>query len=304
MSAAPRERRLFAILVRLTAAACLAATLALVKIASDRGIHVVESLFYRQLFAIPVVVAGLALGPGFACLRTDRPGAHVMRTVVGMGGMIFNFLGVVLLPLAEATTIGFTAPIFATIMSALFLHERTGLHRWGAVAMGFVGMLIMVQPGSSAFPLFGGTIALIGAFMTACVSILLRQLARTEEPLAIVFWFCVISLLPLGVGLAIFGRPHDATEWGLLALIGLGGGVSQICLTVALKWAPISVVLPMDYSSLLWASLLGWLVWSEWPGPATWAGAVLIVASGLYIAWRERVRRMAPSPEPLAIDQI
>lgn len=299
-----RERRLFALLIRLMAAACLAVTFALVKIAADRGVHVIESLFYRQLFALPVVIAALALGPGFACLRTRHPGAHVTRTAVGMVGMIFNFLGVLMLPLAEATTIGFTAPIFATIMSALFLQERTGLHRWGAVAMGFAGMLVMVQPDGDHFPLFGGSIALIGAFMTACVSILLRQLSRTEDPLAIVFWFCIFSLVPLGIGMLIYGHAHDAVSWGLLALIGVAGGLGQICLTVSLKWAPISVVMPMDYSSLIWASLFGWFFWSTWPGPATWVGAGLIVASGLYIAWRERVRRNPVDPEPLAIDQI
>ncbi len=294
-SPARPERRLYAIGLRLMAALCIATMMAGIKVATDRGVHVVETLFYRQVLALPIVLICLWLGPGLATVRTRRYGAHAGRAAAGLTGMVFNFLGVMLLPLAEATTIGFTAPIFATVMSALFLGERTGAHRWAAVAMGFLGMLIMVRPGGDHFPLFGAGIALTGAFMTAVVSVLLRQLSRTEDSLAIVFWFILFSLPPLALGLWIIGQaPHDWIDWGLLLLIGTSGGLGQIFLTAALKWAPVSVVLPMDYSSLVWATLFGWFIWSAWPDLASWTGAALIVASGLYIAWREHIRRKAP----------
>lgn len=298
------ERRLYAIGLRLIAALCIATMMAAIKVATDRGVHVVETLFYRQALALPIILVCLWLGPGLASVRTRRPGAHAARAAAGLTGMVFNFLGVMLLPLAEATTIGFTAPIFATVMSALFLGERTGAHRWGAVALGFAGMLVMVRPGGDHFPMLGAGIALTGAFMTAVVSVLLRQLSRTEQSLAIVFWFILFSLPPLGIGMIFFGGAHDAASWALLLLIGLAGGLGQIFLTAALKWAPVSVVLPMDYSSLVWASLFGWFLWSSWPDRASWIGAALIVASGLYIAWREHVRRKTPDPEPLAVDQM
>lgn len=275
-----------------------------VKLADERGVHIVESLFYRQALALPIVMLWLMLGPGLASVRTKKPGAHASRTVVGLGGMIFNFLGVVLLPLAEATTLGFTAPVFATILSAIILRERTGIHRWGAVIAGFIGMLIIVQPQGDHYPLLGAGIALSGAFMVAIVSILLRQLSRTEEPATIVFWFVIFSLPPLGLGLFFFGRLHDPMTWALLLFIGTVGGLGQIFLTASLKWAPVSVVLPMDYSSLIWATFYGWLFWGYWPGPSTWAGGGLIIASGLYIAWRERVRRAPASAAPVVIDQV
>lgn len=281
---------MLAIGLRLLAVAALAVMLASIKLATGRGVHLVETLFYRQLLAMPVILGWIAMGPGLASVRTRRFSAHVSRTAVGLTGMVFNFASVMLLPLAEATTIGFTVPIFGTILSALFLKEQTGVHRWAAVLVGFCGVLVMVRPDGNHFPPLGVAVALSAAIMIAIISLLLRQLGRTEATATTVFWFTLLSIPPLGIGMLFFGRAHDPATWGLLALIGLAGGIGQLCLTGALRWAPVSVVLPMDYSSLLWATLFGWLVWDQLPEAATWAGAALIVASGLYIAWRERVR--------------
>ncbi|MBK5263839.1 MAG: DMT family transporter [Alphaproteobacteria bacterium] len=281
---------MLAIGLRIVAIACVAIMLAAVKVAGQRGVHVMESLFYRQFLSLPLILGWLWLGPGFASVRTARIGAHTGRTMVGIIGMMLNFLSVTLLPLAEATTIGFTVPIFATILSALILKEATGIHRWTAVIIGFCGVLVMVHPDANHFPITGVTVGISAAITVAFISILLRQIGRTEATATTVFWFTILSLPPLAIGLILFGQSHDPLTWGLLALIGLSGGVGQLCLTGALRWAPVSVVLPMDYSSLLWATLLGWLIWDYWPGGSTWAGAILIVGSGLYIAWRERVR--------------
>ena len=131
--------------------------------------------------------------------------------------------------------------------------------------------------------------------MTASVSLVLRELGRTESAGVVVFWFTALSVPPLGIGMLFYGQPHDAQTWGLLLMIGLFGGIAQLCLTAALRWAPVSVVLPMDYSSILWTTLLGWAIWGDWPMWTTWVGAALIIASGLYIAWREHrhARRIA-----------
>ena len=131
--------------------------------------------------------------------------------------------------------------------------------------------------------------------MTASVSLVLRELGRTESAGVVVFWFTALSVPPLGIGMLFYGQAHDAQTWGLLLMIGLFGGIAQLCLTAALRWAPVSVVLPMDYSSILWTTLLGWAIWGDWPMWTTWVGAALIIASGLYIAWREHrhARRIA-----------
>lgn len=266
-----------------------------IKLAGQRGVHIMESLFYRQFLSLPLVLGWLWLGPGLTSVKTGRIGAHASRTVFGMVGMILNFLSVTLLPLAEATTIGFTVPIFATILSALVLKEATGAHRWTAVIFGFCGVLVMVRPDAGHFPAVGVTIAIAAAVMVATVTILLRQIGKTEAAPTTVFWFTVLSLPPLAIGMIFFGQNHDPLTWGLLAVIGLAGGAGQLCLTGSLRWAPVSVVMPMDYSSLIWATIFGWLIWDYWPGGSTWAGAALIVASGLYIAWRERIRGIRAS---------
>lgn len=282
-----QERRLHALGLRLAAVACLATMSALIKLASTRGVHLIETMFFRQLFAVPVVVLWVMAGPGLASLRTRRIGAHISRTVAGLIGMTATFGAIILLPLAEATTLGFTVPIFATILSVLILKERAGLHRWGAVLIGFVGVLIVVQPGDAHFPLLGALTGLLSAFMIAVISILLRQIGKTETAPTTVFWFSFLSAVPLGLVYIFFARPHELTSWLLLIGIGTVGGLGQMALTAALRWAPVSLVVPMDYSSLVWATLYGWLLFGMLPISATWIGAPLIIASGLYIVWRE-----------------
>lgn len=295
MTQASTDRVLAGLALRLFAVLCLASMAALIKLAEARGASLVETLFYRQLCAIPVVVGWLAIGPGLASIRTDRMGAHVWRTVVGLGGMVFNFGSLMLLPLAEATTIQFTVPIFATILGALVLGEQTGWHRWGAVIAGFVGVVIVTQPGSGHIPLAGAAVGLTAALFVAIISILLRQLGKTEPAGTTVFWFSLLSVPILAVPYAFDLRAHGWEVWAMLVGIGMVGGVGQLALTAALRFAPVSTVVPMDYSSLIWATLYGWLFFAVLPTPYTWIGAPVIIASGLYIAWREHVRGRAIS---------
>jgi drug/metabolite transporter (DMT)-like permease len=290
-SGALREERPFlAIGLRLTAMLFLTIMFALVKLADAHGVRLLESLFYRQALALPVVFSWICFTQGPAAVRTQRIGKHFSRTAVGLTGMVLNFGSFILLPLTEATTIGFSMPIFATILSAILLREATGIHRWAAVLVGFAGVLVMVRPDASHFPLIGVCVALGAAVTTACVNLLLRDLGKTESAGSTVFWFTLLSMPPLGVAMIFVAQPHDAMTWGILIALGISGGIAQLCMTGALKWAPVSVVLSMDYSTILWATLFGWLLWNDWPLTTTWIGAILIVGSGLYIAWREHVR--------------
>ncbi len=297
VSTDPRPHRpLFAIGLRLAAVICMSIMFVTVRLADMHGVRLVESLFYRQVIALPVVVAYVVMSGNLQAIRTPRLGVHISRTAMGLIGMALNFGSYILLPPAEATTIGFTMPIFGTILSALILREATGIHRWSAVILGFFGVLIMVRPDAGHFPAGGVAVAIVAALNTAIVSMVLRELGRTENAATIVFWFTLLSIPPLAVGVLFWGQPHDAVTWGLLAIIGVSGALAQIFLTAALRWAPLSVVLPMDYSTIIWTTLLGWLLWGDWPMSTTWIGAALIIASGLYIAWREHIRI---SPEPL-----
>lgn len=269
----------------------------LIKLCEAHGARLPEILLFRQIGAGALMIGILLAGPGLASVATRRMPAHLMRAAVGLIAMAFTFTGILALPLAESTTIGFTMPIFATILGAVLLREPTGLHRWIAVLVGFGGVLIVAQPGSGHFPLWGTGCALAGALLTASVSILLRQISQTEAPLTTVFWFSTLSVMPLGVLYAFVWQTHPAIVWLLLAAVGLLGGVAQLAMTSALRFGPVSVVVPMDYSSLLWATALSWAVFGVLPTRWTLLGAPVIIASGLYIVWREHVRRVPKAIE-------
>lgn len=301
----PAEQRpLAAIALRLLTALLLAIMFACVKLASTRGVNLVETLFYRQIGSALCAVGLVAAGTGFASLRTRRVGAHVVRMGLGMTAMALNFLAMIMLPLAEATAIGFTVPIFSVILAALLLAEPTGKWRWGAVAVGFLGVLVIVQPGSGAVPLAGASVAIVAALITASVTIMIRRLGATERASTTVFWFAVSSLVPLAILMVWFAQLHDPVTWGILAVIASAGGLAQLTLTGALRLAPVALVMPMDYTSLLWATLLGVWLFAELPTPWVWAGAPIIIASGLVIVWREHRlhrRAVAEVAEPGAI---
>jgi drug/metabolite transporter (DMT)-like permease len=295
------QRPLAAIALRLLTALLLALMFALVKLAAARGVHVVESLFYRQVGSALCAIGLVAAGAGFASLRTRRVGAHVVRMVLGVTAMGLNFLAMIMLPLAEATSIGFTVPIFATVLAALLLGEPTGKWRWGAVAAGFAGVLLIVQPGSGEVATLGAAVAICAALLTASVTIVIRRLGATEKTPTTVFWFAISSLVPLGLLMLRYGGMHDGETWAILAGLALAGGLAQITLTAALRLAPVALVMPMDYTSLIWATLLGFWIFAELPTPWVWAGAPVIIASGLVIVWREHRGSRRPALAAAAV---
>jgi drug/metabolite transporter (DMT)-like permease len=282
------ERPLAGVALRLLTALLLAVMFALVKLAASRGTHLVETLFYRQVGSTVCATGLVMVGPGLGSLRTKRVGAHVMRMALGMSAMALNFLAMILLPLAEATAIGFSVPIFSTVLAALVLREATGKWRWGAIAAGFAGVLLIIQPIGGQVPVEGAAVALMGALATAWVTIMIRQLGATERTTTTVFFFAVSSLVPLGILMLWFVRDHDPVTWLILAGMGLAGGLAQLTLTASLRLAPVALVMPMDYTSLLWATLLGSWLFAQMPMPGTWLGAPVVIASGLVIVWREK----------------
>lgn len=287
-----RSPVLHAITLRLTSVALFGVMNAAIKLAEAGGATLGEIMFWRQCGATLLVTTIIAHGPGLQSLRTRRMGAHVLRCTIGLASMTLTFTTIMLLPLAEATTIGFSMPIFATILGALILHEPTGWRRWLAVLTGFAGVLIVTQPGSGHILPLGVATGLGAALLTAMTSILLRTIGRTESGLTTVFWFSFLSLLPLGIIYTFVAHNHAPHVWATLLAIGLFGGLAQIAMTRSLHLGAVSVVVPMDYTALLWATLFGWLLFDRLPTAATWLGAPVIVASGLYIVWREHRRHI------------
>jgi drug/metabolite transporter (DMT)-like permease len=283
----PHSRPLLALLIRLGAIAALSTMAAFIKLASQHGIHLLEIMFWRQAITIPIVLAWAAAAGGIGQLATRRPGTHFLRGLYGTIGMLCNFGAVILLPLAEATTMNFTAPIWAVILSILLLKEQVGIWRWSAVLFGFLGVILIAQPGSGHIPLFGGAVALSGAFMIALISIQIADLNRTDKPVAIVFYFALFSMPLTALSLPFVMTGHDTAGWLLLLAIGGFGVIGQLLLTAALRFGAIASVIVMDYSALFWATIYGWAFFEMLPPASTWLGAPLIIAAGLVIAWRE-----------------
>jgi drug/metabolite transporter (DMT)-like permease len=281
--------------LRLVSALSLALMFAGVKWVGQRGAGVSETLFYRQIGTVVCAAVLVAIGPGFRSLRTKRIGAHAMRMGIGVVAMLLNFLMVRVLPLAEATAIGFSVPIFATLLAAVVLGEPTGRWRWGAILVGFAGVLIIIQPGSGHISTYGGLVALGAVISTACATIAIRHLGTTEPVATTVFWFGLTSLIPLGLAMPFVAHAHDTPTFMALAALSLAGGIAQLALTGALRLAPVALVMPMDYSALLWASLLGWMIFQQLPSRWTWLGAPIVIAAGLVILWREQKLRIAGS---------
>lgn len=289
-AAAPRtvaQSPALGILLRVLAMALMAMLAAIVKACAERGVPVLEIIFFRNAFAFIPVMLYIWRTSGFGVLRTRRPGAHLTRSAVGLTGMICGFTAVSLLPLTQSTAISFSAPLFMVALSALILKEPVGLHRWAAVAVGFVGVLIMVHPDPRQFVGIGVLFAIAAAVGSAGAMIAIREISRTEPGPTIVFYF---TLAGAAVGLASlpFGwvMPSPGVL-GLLIAAGLIGGTGQLLLTEAIRRAPVAVVAPFDYTQLVWAGLIGFLVWGETPVLLTLIGAMVVAASSTYILWRE-----------------
>lgn len=298
-----QQNRLLGIGLRVGAATSFAFMAAAIKLAADHGVSLAETAFYRFAFGLPPLLVWIALTGSFGAWRTQRPLAHLWRGAIGLSTMVVAFTAVRLLPLAEATTLSFIAPLFSVALSALFLREQVGRHRWAAVALGLLGVAVVMQPGGTHLNLLGLGLAVLAALGVAGVTITLRQIGKTERTPTIVLWFTCFSMLGTGLFMPAYGQAHDAQTWAILVGLGLAGGIGQLFLTSSLRFAPVPVVVPFDYSQLLWAVMLGWLLWGTHPAATTWLGAAIIVGSGLYTLYREhklgRDRAKERAAEPL-----
>ncbi|OCC22703.1 transporter [Croceicoccus estronivorus] len=287
MPAVPQQRPILALAIRIAAVVMLSTMIAMVKLVGERGVHLLETMFWRQFLTVPLLLAFLAMRGSLSRLRTTRVQHHFRRAMIGMTGMAMTFGAALLLPLAEAQALQFTAPLFATILSVFLLHEKVGAWRLSALILGFTGILIITQPGQVDIPLLGLAVGLGSAFAIALLSILVKDLNRSEEPLTIVFYFAAFTSPILALSLPFVSVAHDATTWILLMLMGLCGFAGQILLTMSLRFGSVSSVIVMDYSGLVWSTLYGALLFDQFPPAATWIGAPLIITAGLVIAWRE-----------------
>jgi len=266
-----------------------------------------QIVFFRNFLAFVPVLLFFWRGGSAMTLRTRRIGGHLARGVVGVASMFCFFLAFGLLPLADTIALGMSGPIFLTALSVPLLGERVGIRRWSAVLAGFAGVLIMVRPGSGVFE-FKALTAIAGAFFYALAMVSIRRLSRSEPAGTIVFYFTLFAMiaglltLPLAWLAPEWIGPWawpDAAGWTILIGIGLLGGTAQLTLTYAFKLAPVAVIAPFEYGSLVFGVVLGLLIWREVPDRYILCGAAIVVASGLYILYREtKLRRLPREVEP------
>lgn len=245
-----------------------------------------QILFMRNLIALPfALLIAFKMGGGGA-LRSHRPLAHLMRGALWIGATILFFTSIRYLGLAEATALIFVAPLFITALSALFFREHVGWRRWLAVVVGFLGVVIAVRPGTSAFQ----TVSLLPV-ATAFAYALLMLSARWVDARESV-WTLLLYMTATGAALSLFivpffwtaVRPEDLWLFAAIAVFGTAG---MTMITQAFRLAPAVVIAPLDYSAIVWATALGWLFWNEIPDMLTFLGAAIIISSGAFIIFRE-----------------
>ena len=268
---------------------------ALIKAASE---HVPpgQAVFFRSFFALPIILIWVAArGELKHALIPKNLKGHVWRGLFGTVAMGLTFAGLAVLPLPEVTAIGYATPMFTVMLAALLIGERIRLVRISAVVIGLVGVSIVIWPrltlSGESFDqaaTFGAICVLIAAALRGLVQVHVRTLVKTEHTAAIVFYFSVTASL-LALFTVPFGwtMPPMASLWALIGA-GLVGGVAQICITTSYRFGSASMLAPFDYTSMIFAALIGYVVFDEVPTREIWIGASLVIAGGALILWRER----------------
>ena len=250
-----------------------------------------QIMFFRCAVALVPILVIIAMRGGPGILRTRQWKMHLLRSLLGISAMGFAFYAFSLMPLAEAVSILHTAPLFMTALSVLLLREHVGIRRWSAVAFGFVGMLLVVRPGTDMLA-SGSLYMLFAAFLIGCTSIIIRHLGKIDDPVCITFYFTVT-----GVVLSLFGMTLQGweapipTDLALLIAIGLLGGMAQYLMTLSFKHLPLPVVAPLKYLTIVFGGIIAYLVWGEVPDLQSVAGILIIILTGLYTLHREMIHR-------------
>lgn len=250
-----------------------------------RSLHSLEIVFFRCFIGL-IVTLPFVLHTGLKTLRLTRPGLHVARALVGCGSMFCSFYAVAKLPLAAASALTYTKPLFMIPLAVVFLGEIVRWRRWTATIVGFLGVLVMLRPGAETIQA-AALIGLLGAMFVALVVVIVKKLSATESPLTILLTFgAFTSLFSLPVALLVWKTP-TAEEMVKLIALGTVASVGQYCALRGIRAGEATALVPFDYSHLVFAALIGFLTFGEVPDPWTVAGASIIVASTFYIGYRE-----------------
>ncbi|MGO8917676.1 MAG: DMT family transporter [Stellaceae bacterium] len=280
------ERPFLAIGMVLLAVALFSVMDALSKLMTAR-FDPVELVWGRYLAILALLAPLLVREPRLLVAR--RPGLQLLRGVCVLGAAVFFIAGLARLGLADATAIAFASPLLVTALSIPLLREQIGLRRWSAVAVGFLGVLVVIRPGSGAV----GPAALLPLLSAACWAlsiVVTRRMGGADRPATTLFYSTLIGVALSSAALPVVWQPAGAADWATMAAMGALSAVGQYLLIAALARGAASLLAAFSYSQMIWSTLMGFLVFGAAPAAGTWSGGAVIVASGLYIAHRERVR--------------
>nr|WP_319388476.1 DMT family transporter [uncultured Cohaesibacter sp.] len=283
---------LYGIGLKIASTVMFAIMLALIKYTAET-MPIGEVIFFRCLFAIPPLFLVTALqGDWRDCIRTNNPWSHVRRSVVGATSMFCWFVSITLLPLPEATAISFINPMMIVALAAIFLKETVRAYRWTAVAVSFVGVLIILSPrlaaSSGDVGLLGAVLCLASTTLGGLAGILIRLMTKTEKSSAIVFYFFVTATLFSSFSAYWGWIMPDARTFGLMVLAGVFGGLGQILMTRSYSVAEASLIAPFDYVNVVWNVIIAIVLFSEYPSHAVLVGGSIVVLAGLFVVYRER----------------
>ena len=257
---------------------------ALVRLVSTE-LHPFQIVFFQNFFGLFVVMPWF-IRHGLVPLRTTRYSLHLLRVLITLVSQLGLFYALSVTPLSLIAALGFTVPIFTTLLAMVFLHESVGLKRWFAVLGGFVGTLVVLRPGFVDVSL--GAIIMIGASLIFSFAILLTKiLSRTESTVTLTS-YSVVLLAPMNLLIATFVWEWPSWEiLGWCAAVGVVATTTQLLFNQGLKEAEVNVLMPLDFFKLIWASVIGYVLFLEIPSVWTWVGGVMICVSATYVAWRE-----------------
>ena len=256
--------------------------------------HPFEIAFFRCVFGL-IPLIPFFIRQGFHPLRTKRFPLLMTRGLINIYCMLAFFYSVSIVPLAEVTALSFSAPIFAVILAVFIFKEKVGIRRWSAIFIGFIGTVIILRPGFQAFSL-GQFLILSSAFAWAICMIIIKELGKTESSITITAYMS-ITMAPLSLIAALFFWTWPTWEQlGWLAFIGILGGLGQMAMTESLRCAPTHVVSPIDFTRLIFISLMGYVIFDQIPDVFVWGGGSLIIGATAFIAYREHKLREIRKP--------
>ena len=282
-------------LILMLAAFGFSLMVAMIKVAGER-LPVTQILFIRQL-GMTVMLAPVLMKTFPGSLKSGQIHLQFARIFLALIAMVFGFSAIIHMPLADATAIAFAKSFFVTIFAVLFLKETVGVYRWSAVVIGFIGVLVMVRPGTAGFSMYG-LMAISAAASAGLVMVIIRLLSRTDPPSTILAYQAIGVGIIMAIPAIIQWVPPTPSEWALLAGIGFVSYFAQKANIYAFSYGEASLLASLDYVRLVYATLFGWLLFSELPAMSTWIGAGIVILASIYTVHRETKRKQKIASAP------